>query len=260
MMTEQAPTMAYDDLGTGPLVVMLPGAGDLRTEFRFMLDRLVDAGYRVVVADLPGHGESPVASGYTVRSTAAALIDLVEHLDGGPATVIATSFAPAAAVWAAVDRPDLISAVVAISAHLDADDSIKGRLQARAIRMMLAGPWAPTAWAWIYRTWYKQVVPTDLDREISRMRSMLADPARRRAVVETLTAARDGMTDRIATLSVPTLVVYGSADDHFTDAATEAADVARRLGGDHLVIEGAGHYPHVEFPDLVTDAVLDFLS
>jgi pimeloyl-ACP methyl ester carboxylesterase len=79
-------------------------------------------------------------------------------------------------------------------------------------------------------------------------------------VRHTLTADRDGMAERIAALAVPSLTVYGSADDHFADAAGEASVLADRLGGDHLVVEGAGHYPHVEFPDRVTDAILDFLA
>ncbi len=260
MTTEHNPTLAYDDRGAGPLVVLLPGAGDVRTEYRFMVDRLVDAGHRVVAADLPGHGESPIASEYTVRSTAAALIDLVEHLDDGPVTVIATSFAPAAAVWAAVERPELISGIVAISPHLDTDDSPKGRLLAGAVKVLLAGPWAPAAWATLYRSWYKQVQPDDLEVEIGRMRHVLADRFRRRAVRRTLTADRIGMEDRIAAFTTPSLTIYGSADDHFTDAIAEAAQVADRLGGAHIVIEGAGHYPHVEFPDQVTDAVLEFLA
>jgi pimeloyl-ACP methyl ester carboxylesterase len=260
MTTGHNPTLAYEDRGAGPLVVSIPGAGDVRTEYRFMVDRLVDAGYRVVTADLPGHGDSPIASEYTVRSTATALIDLIEQLNGGPATVIATSFAPTAAVWAAFDRPDLISGIVAISAHLDADDSAKGRLLAGAVKGLLVGPWAPAAWAKLYRSWYKQVTPADLEVEIGRMRSMLTDPARRRAVRRTLTADRVGMDERIAALGVPTLTIYGSADDHFADPTAEAAHVADRLGGDHLVVEGAGHYPHVEFPDRVTDAVVSFLA
>lgn len=258
--TRHSAQMAYDDRGSGPLVVMLPGAGDVRSEYRFVIARLVEAGYRVVTADLPGHGDSPIASEYTVASTAAALIELIEHLDGGPATVVATSFAPASAVWAAVERPDLVSGLVAISAHLDADDSAKGRLLTGVVKLLLSGPWAPAAWAKLYRTWYKQVEPPDLDREISRMRHVLAEPHRRRAVRHTLTAGRDGMAERIAALAVPSLTVYGSADDHFADAAGEAAVLADRLGGEQLVVEGAGHYPHVEFPDRVTDAILDFLA
>ncbi|MFO7549180.1 MAG: hypothetical protein R6X29_09975, partial [Acidimicrobiia bacterium] len=57
--------LAHDDSGgDGPLVVLLPGAGDLRSEHRFLAPPLVAAGYRVVTADLPGHGESPTATSY----------------------------------------------------------------------------------------------------------------------------------------------------------------------------------------------------
>ena len=54
-------TIAYDDSqGDGELVLMLPGMGDLRSEYRFLAPALVSAGYRVVTADLRGHGESSV--------------------------------------------------------------------------------------------------------------------------------------------------------------------------------------------------------
>lgn len=50
--------IAYDDRGSGPLVVMVPGLGDLRAEYRFLTAKLVEAGFRAVTMDLRGHGES----------------------------------------------------------------------------------------------------------------------------------------------------------------------------------------------------------
>ena len=53
--------IAYDDTGgTGPLVICVPGLGDMRQQYRFLAPRLVAAGFRVVTMDLPGHGESSV--------------------------------------------------------------------------------------------------------------------------------------------------------------------------------------------------------
>lgn len=259
-MADTTHQLAHDERGAGPLVVMLPGAGDLRSEYRFVVDRVAGAGFRVVTADLPGHGDSPVSDEYTVAATAGAIVGLIELLEAGPATVVATSFAPAAAVWAAVDRPDLVAGIVAISPHLDADRTIKGRVLSGALRGVMAGPWAGAAWSGLYRSWYKASPPADLDAEIARMRALLSDPARRKAVTRTLTASRDGMADRIATLDVPTLTIVGAADDHFTDATAEGRQVSERLRGDLLVVEGAGHYPHVEQPDVVLDAVLGFLA
>src|SRR5580692_1226207 len=53
--------IAYDDSGgTGPLIICVPGLGDVRQQYRFLAPRLVAAGFRVVTIDLPGHGESSV--------------------------------------------------------------------------------------------------------------------------------------------------------------------------------------------------------
>ena len=52
--------VAYEDAGDGPLVVMVPGLGDLLAEYRYLAPKLVTAGYRVVTLDLRGHGQSSV--------------------------------------------------------------------------------------------------------------------------------------------------------------------------------------------------------
>jgi pimeloyl-ACP methyl ester carboxylesterase len=261
-MATQQTAMAFDDSGSGSgrLVILLPGAGDLRSEYRFVSPPIAAAGYRVVTADLPGHGESPTAEAYTVESTAAALVALIEQLGAGPATVVATSFAPTAAVWAAAERPDLIDGIVAISPHLDEDRSLRGRLLVVALKAAMIGPWAGAAWGGLYRSWYKTTPPTDLDAEIGSMRRMLASRARRRAVAETLTASRSGVAERIERVSIPTLTVFGSADDHFQDPSGAAASVAGRLRGGSLIVDGAGHYPHVEQPEIVADAIVSFLE
>ncbi len=40
------------------LVVTIPGMGDLRSTYRFLVPALVDAGIRVAATDLRGHGDS----------------------------------------------------------------------------------------------------------------------------------------------------------------------------------------------------------
>ena len=251
--------LAHDDLGGGgPLVILLPGAGDLRSEYRYLARGLSEAGYRVVIADLPGHGDSSVAESYGVAETADALLRLIDHLQSGPAVVVGCSFAPAA-VWAATEQPGSISRLVMISPHLEADDSMAGRMVAGAMSALLRGPWMAGLWSRLYRSWYPLDPPADLDVEVTRIRRMLADPARRRAVRETLVADREGMSARIDRLALPVLVVFGSADSHFEDPAAEAAGITARTGATAVLIEGAGHYPHVERAVAVTPAILSFL-
>ena len=253
--------LAYDDTGgPGSLVILLPGAGDVRSENRYLVRNLAEAGYRVINADLPGHGESPAAGSYGVAETAEALLALIHGLGNGPACVIGTSFAPAAAVWAAATEPERIRAVVAISPHLEAEESLSGWLLGAVISVLLRGPWAAWVWSRLYRSWYKGREPDDLSEEINKMQVMLKDASRRRAVRETLIAHRKGMSDKIDAYTSPALVVFGSADNHFPDPAAEATRVSSGLHGELVMVEGAGHYPHVERSDIVGPAVVDFLD
>ena len=50
--------VAYDVAGEGPLLVLVPGMGDLRGSYRFLTPALRQAGYRVACTDLRGHGDS----------------------------------------------------------------------------------------------------------------------------------------------------------------------------------------------------------
>lgn len=50
--------VAYDDTGSGPLVIATPAMLDLRSELRFHRPLLVRAGFRVVTVDQRGIGET----------------------------------------------------------------------------------------------------------------------------------------------------------------------------------------------------------
>ena len=252
-----AGSVAYDDHGgNGPLLLLLPGAGDVRSEHRFLVSAL-HAEYRVITADLRGHGESSIAATYGMSETAADMIQLIRHLDAGPAVVIGNSFAPAAALWAAAGHSDLIAGIVLISPHLHAGGTA---LQNLATRLLLRGPWAGSLWAKLYAGWYKSDPPKDLDTEVAKLKQMMGEAGRRRAVRETLLANRNGLDDRIARLAIPTLTVFGSKDDHFPDPESEAKRVVDAVGGRYVMVDGAGHYPHVEQPDAVAGAIRAFLA
>ncbi len=109
-------TLAYDDSGgSGELVIMEPGMGALRSEYRFLAPEVIKAGYRVVTADLRGHGESSTHwPEYTLPAAGADILALIDHLDSGPAHFIGTSFSPGAAIWAEVEEPENLVRLISI--------------------------------------------------------------------------------------------------------------------------------------------------
>ena len=251
-------TIAFDDTGGGgPLIVLLPGAGDIRSEYRHLTPKLVAGGARVVTMDLRGHGDSSGTwPAYGMAETASDLIALLEHLDAGPATVVATSFSPTSAMWTAAERPDLVSRLVLISAHIH-DAPWWQRLP---LSLALRGPLAAKLWAGQYRGWHPGAPPSDLADHASRLATMLADSGRRRAVRETLLARRAGLAERMARLDLPVLVVMGGADSHFGDPKAEGEEIVAATKGILVVIPEAGHYPQAEYPDAVAEALTDFID
>lgn len=251
-------TIAYDDTGgDGPLVVMLPGAGDVRAEYRFAGPELASTGARVVTMDLRGHGDSSADwPSYGMADSAADLTDLLDHLDGGPAIVVATSFAPTAALWAASDRPELFAGLVLISAHIEAAPAY----QRIPLSLMLRGPFAGKLWASQFRGWHPGAPPADLDAHASGLAEMMRDPNRRRAVRETLVAHRDGLEERMAKVDLPTVVIMGEADSHFKDPTAAGEAIVGHTGGTLHVIPNAGHYPHAEHPSQVVAAITGLFS
>src|SRR5262245_66354600 len=95
--------IAYDVTGGGPLLVCVPGMGDMRANFRFLTPRLAEAGYRVATMDIRGHGESSTGwDSYTQTSIGTDILALIRHL-GGRAVGLGLSFPSGSAFAAAAE-------------------------------------------------------------------------------------------------------------------------------------------------------------
>src|SRR5215212_8394884 len=92
--------LAYAVTGDGPLIVLSPGMGDLRSTFDGLAARLAADGFRVVAADLRGHGDSSTGWGdYSVDAVAGDLLALI-HANGGRGVLLGNSYSGSAAVVA----------------------------------------------------------------------------------------------------------------------------------------------------------------
>ncbi len=249
--------IAYQVTGSGPLVVCVPGMGELRSSFRFLGPDLVAAGFRVAVLDLRGHGDSDATfDRYDDVALAGDIRALVEHL-GGPAAVIGSSMAAAAGVLAAVEHKELYSALVMAGPFVR--DVPVPAMQSWTMRLAMAGPWARRVWLAYYPKFYPGTRPADFEEHRAALGRSLKVKGHRAAFAKTTRtshAPADAVLDSVRT---PTLVIMGAADPDFPDPAAEAHMIARRVNGRVEIVPGAGHYPHAQLPELVSPLVVEFL-
>ena len=255
--------------GHGPPVVLLHGLAATKLSYLPLLPALA-RNHRVIVPDLPGHGEStkPRAS-YTPGYFASVILGLFDELRLDRAAVIGDSMGGRIALEVAAESPDRVQALVLLD---PAAAGVPFPLYVRLLRMLPTGVGA---------------VPIPLRKRIVAfgIRSLFSDPDRLprgaylagadefiriyrhgRARMALLSAIRGLMTDdedrfweRMAGIEIPTLVLWGNED------RLVPVRLGRRLaetmpGAQLVVLPGVGHVPQFEVPEDARRRVQAFLD
>ncbi len=250
--------VTYEVDGTGPLVVLVPGMGDLRAAYRYLAPVLRDRGYRVAAVDLRGHGGSDATfPSYGDAETAGDVIALVEEL-AEPAVVVGNSMGAAAGVLVAAQRPELVRALVLIGPFVR--DREANALEILLQRVAMAPAWAAAAWRSYLPKLYAGRRPDDFDAYRNQVAASLRLPGHAKAFSRTTRSSHNAAESHLADVSVPTLVVMGEEDPDFSDPAAEAAWIAERLHAEVVMVPEAGHYPQSQQPALTVDALSRFLE
>ena len=250
--------IAYDVSGDGPLVVLVPGMGDLRSTYRLLAPALRNAGYRVATTDLRGHGDSDTGfSSYGDAETAADVVALVEAL-GGPAVVVGNSMGAGAAAIAAAERPDLVSGVVLVGPFVR---NTSGRVQTMLMRLAMLRPWAGLVWKLYLPTLYAGQKPADQSEQLAAVSAAMRRPGYTAAFAKLVAHLDHSVVEvRLGEVTAQALVVMGELDPDFPDPRVEADWIAAHLDARVVMVPEAGHYPQAQRPDLVVPAVLEFLA
>jgi pimeloyl-ACP methyl ester carboxylesterase len=229
--------VAYDIEGVGPLVILVPGMGDLRATYRFLAPSLREAGYRVVCTDLRGHGDSDATfRTYGDLETAGDVVALIAEL-GGPAVVIGNSMGAGSAVLAAAEHPDMVVGLVLLGPFVR--DPKVGAMKRVMLRVAMAPLWAPVAWKSYLPRLYAGTRPPDFDDYRARVVDALRRPGYAKSFSLTTRTSHASAEARLADVTAPTLVVMGEKDPDFPDPGAEAAWIARALHGEAVMVPEA---------------------
>jgi pimeloyl-ACP methyl ester carboxylesterase len=251
--------IAFDVTGTGPLVVLVPGMGDLRSSYRLLRPKLVSAGYTVVTTDLRGHGESDANFGsYGDGDTARDLTALVESLQQR-AFIIGNSMAAGAAVLVGSARPDLVNGLVLVGPFVR-EPATSSALSRGFLRVVLAKPWAAIAWKNYLPKLYAGTKPADFDSYRDHVFQSLRRPGYAKSFSLTTRTRHTEAASQLTNVTAPTLVVMGTQDPDFKDPRKEADWIGQTLHARVVMIDDAGHYPQSQQPDSTASAIIEFLG
>jgi 2-succinyl-6-hydroxy-2,4-cyclohexadiene-1-carboxylate synthase len=253
--------------GRGPAILLLHGFAGRGADWGRFLPAL-RAARTTIVVDLLGHGRSDAPADparHDLHAQAADLAAIVVARQLAPAIVVGYSFGARVALRLAIDRPEVVRALVlespsagiedpaARARRRDEDARLADAIERDGIEAFVDSWWdtAPVFAA-------EHELPTATRRRLRSQRLRNRPTGLAASVRGAGQGAMDPMHDRLPAIVAPTLVVAGSLDPIGT---TRAREVAGCLPDARLaVLDGAGHAPHRETPAAFRRTVLDFLQ
>jgi pimeloyl-ACP methyl ester carboxylesterase len=223
----------YETFGSGPPVLVLHGGLGSLVDMRRQIELLAPT-HRVIAPDSRGHGRSTdTRATLTYDLMARDTVALMDQLGIGKADIVGWSDGAIIGLALAIQDPDRVRRLVAISANFDP----AGLIEAPA-------PDAP-------------IPPTPL-----RYRREAPDPSHWPRLYREVTAmwrTQPHFTERdLGTIRSPTLVIAGEADvirrEH-TDALAKAIP-----GAEELIVPGSTHDGTLRSPALVDGRIRAFLA
>jgi len=269
-----------------PLVVLLHGFPEFWYAWHRQLPDLAAAGYRVVAPDMRGYNRSEKPHGvaaYDRTELVADVAGLIDAVGRDRAHLVGHDWGGMVAWDVAAERPDLLASLTVLNApHPNRfRRALLGnptQLRNSWYILFFQAPWLPerllsAGSAFALRGLADSTVDPDAfsPADLRRYRRAFARPGAARSAInyyraalrrfarEELSALVPGRSPRRATVSVPTLLLWGEQDD--------ALDVSLSAGVEEWVTDltvrrfpDASHWLPMDAPERVSEALLAFLD
>ena len=263
--------VGYRRGGEGETVLLLHGLAGSSLTWRAVIPAL-SRDFDVIAPDLLGHGESAKPMGdYSLGAFASGLRDFLAALDVPTATIVGQSFGGGVAMQLAYQHPELCDRLVLVSSGgLGREVSWLLRLLtlpgAEHLMPLIFPRLVANRGGDVGRLLGQVGVRAPNLAEMWRAYASLAGAENRKAFVRTIRGVIEpgGQTvsalDRLYLAShLPTLIVWGDRDPIIPVRHAHTAHEA--IPGSRLaILEGVGHFPHVEAPERFLSVLTDFLE
>ena len=261
-------TLAVQDEGEGPPVLLLHGFPDSHRLWRHQVKALTAAGRRTIAPDLRGFGESgkpPEVRDYGVARSVRDMVALLDALELDRVQVVGHDWG-AAVAWAlaglAPERVERLAILSVGHPNTFGDPPIEQR---ELSWYMLLFQFEGVAEALLERDDWKLL--RQWLRGNGDVETYLADLARPGALTAALNWYRAGFAPAaelrkrqpFPVVTVPTLGVWSSGDDYLLETGLASSGEHVDAEWRYERIDGASHWLQLDAPERLNGLLLDFL-
>jgi pimeloyl-ACP methyl ester carboxylesterase len=253
----------YEVAGKGQAVVFLHGMTGSTQDWANQI-AVLSPKYKVVALDMRGHGKSAAPTteaGYSIPLFAEDVLGLLNVLDIRKCCLAGHSIGGFIALQFALDHADRLASLVLVDTSSGQFGIDPNYAQLRQKLDELARSQGPEA-AFEYDA---RNNPMRIERfqkhpelrEVSRQKVVMTSVAGYiygpRAI-----AKWQPVTPRLSEIRVPTLIYWGNEDTPFA----EPVKILKKgiVGSEMVTVQGVGHNPHEEAPEIFNQALLKFLE
>lgn len=247
--------IAYDRVGQGPPLVLVHGAADDSRIWRPQLSALSDA-FTVVAWDEPGAGRSSdLPLDFLLEDYAHCLAALIEALGVGPAHVGGLSWGGTLVLELYRRHPEAVATLILADTYAGWKGSLPTdelRARVEGVREMLAAPAVP-----VDATFSGLFAGAPPAQHAQLLADIAADVRRDTLRIQLDLMAEADQRDMLATIDVPTLLIWGEQDAR--SPLTVAREFTTGIRGSRLIlIPDCGHLSNLQRPDEFNRAVREF--
>lgn len=248
--------IAYDDSGSGPVIVFSHCLGGSRAVWAPVIARL-EKNYRCIAYDLRGQGESERTPGpYSMPQLAADGLQLLDALEIETCVFAGVSMGGMVAQHLALLAPQRLSGLILADTAPGFDAAGRAAWDERIALLQRDGI-APLVDTMMGR-WFTDHFQHSQAPAVAAIAAILADTDREGYLASCVAVRDHDLLSRLGEITQPTLVVCG-ADDPSTPLPLSQALAAGIPGARLEVLAGLRHLPSFEAPEVFCGVVENFL-
>lgn len=238
----------YESKGKGSLLVFVHGS--MESHRTWDLQRQLSKTHRIILLDLPGHGQSDsLVQSVTVKGLADHVATFVKALGAGPAVLIGHSLGGAICIQLALDSPALVRALVLVGtgAKLGVLPAILEALKTdfrASVELAIGG-----------MAFASSARPDIIERSKSESLKCRPDVA----YADFVACNNFDVRDRVSLIQAPSLIIVGD-EDRLTPVKWSQFLKDKIPGSSLQVVARAGHMVMLEQPEEVNRSILTFLA